>query len=224
MKKPISLNEVLAFPATVPLETVGFHWLSLLLLVAAVIGLFIAYRFFKNSEIMSIVGHGVFVLGIAGFMAYIIYVVPSVGAGGTDKYNAHYAEWLNDYVSPYIETLPEEKVDLSSVKYSYLLEEKSKRGVLQREEIVYGQDGVPVEVTDTKGKIHSVWAEVVYEEGLETSYMTGHQLERALSFEEAEISYYLPRQPVVEAGLKNVVLHTGNPAFEKYAKQEEGIE
>lgn len=221
MKNLITLEDVKDFPVTLPLETIGFHWLSLLLPIVGVLGLIAMHHYQRKNDWLHTIGHIAFTVGVAAFIAYIAFVPSSISPKEQDKYNAYYIEWLNDYVKPYIDTLPEKKMELTKVEYDSSLQEELQADYLEKGMSSYGVAGIPIKAIDSNGGDYSLLAEVVYEEGLETDYLTAHYLKENIYFTEADISHFLTSRYLVEAGLQNAVLYTGDPAFEKYIKEQD---
>lgn len=204
MKNPITLEQVLAFPLELTLESIGFHWWYLIFPVLAFVGyLMILHPF---SEWFNVVGLISLVVGCIASMWLVLFTMPDVSSHG----KAYYKEWLYEYAEPYVDSLPEEKVELAAVKYDYLLDEET--GLRLR-------DYIPAKMTMPDGKEESLWVKVVYEEGLETPYLKGRHLEQNLSFNKSKVSWFILVSPDVEAGWKYPVLHTGDAAFKKYVKE-----
>lgn len=224
MKNPVTLEAVLSFPATLPFELIEFHWITLLLPLIGLAGLVMMWIYQEKNELLHMSGEIGFVLGFVLFVIYLMMVPGSIHPAEEDKYDAYYTEWVHEYVKPYIDTLPERKIELKKVEYNRLMEEEHKENYQEKGIYFYGEEGTPVKATDLNGGEYSLWATVVYEEGLTTDYLTAHHLQSGLRFTDFEISHFIPKNEMIAAGLQNVVLHTGNPSFEKYATQEEGTE
>lgn len=216
MSTPVTLEEVMAFPAALPLETIGFHWWFPLLPALAILGLIGMDRAFGKNNVLHTVSHMTFVLGTVLSILYVSFVAHAANPSTSTEYRDYYDEWVQEYVQPYIESLPKEKIELTEARYNYILEDEVSAAGFHVEGFAYGKESVPVYATDAQGKVYFLWADVVYKEGLETPYLTAHILKKDLSFGGAPISTFMPKTHDYKVGLQNIVLYTGDSSFEKY--------
>lgn len=125
------------------------------------------------------------------------------------KYIEHYDEWVKEYVNPYIETLPLEQLDLVYASYDTDLAEVNnspRNGLL------------PIKVTDKEGNTFSFWGEVVVQEMFNPPFLTYQQLKEPVHFGKGKADIF--PQPPIEVGRKNMVLYTGDTAFNDYLAEQ----
>lgn len=205
MKPTLTLEEVIAFPRQLPLETVGFHWTFLLAPLLALICSLLLKKVRGDSQtaLYSMAGTGFLLGSLSTFFLFVI-LMPANSPRSAAEYDAYYDSWVTEYVEPYIRELPIEELVIKEAAYNHFLEGK-------RTESEEGK--TPVKVTDQYGRKHALWVTVVYEEDREQSELVYQELFLDLDFQASQEAFYLQTKPVYEAGFKNVRLYTGDKAL-----------
>lgn len=213
MKPTLTLEEVIAFPRQLPLETVGFHWTFLLAPLLALICSVLLKKVRGDSQaaLYSMAGTGFLLGSLSTFFLFVI-LMPANSPRSAVEYDAYYDSWVTEYVEPYIGELPAEELVVKEVTYNHMLEAK-------RTESEEGK--TPVNVIDRYGQKHALWVTVVYEEDREQSKLVYQELLLDLDFQASQKAFYLQTKPVFEAGFKNSLLVTGDKGLWEYTNERE---
>lgn len=218
MNSPITLEEVMAFPKQVSIETVELPEFMYLFLIVGCIGLIISMALSLKRGMTN----DLFLFALCSWALVAVFgacylTTFEATEKGVIIYEAGYKEWKSEYVNPYIATLPVEKsTSVEKVSYDYILEaEEAKEGESSQKGLQ------PLKITDAGQYPFSVWAEVIYNEEIDAPYYLYKELEIPLDFNEIRSNESLPdnleAKPIIESGKRDVVLYTNDPNFKKYS-------
>lgn len=168
MQTIIEKNDVIRFGEAIELEKMGIGtigWLSI------VVGIIVMVYFLLAEE-----------LEIGFIFAALMIGVPLILAGIStgdqmDVYEAKMNEWEHEYIIPYIEQMPIERMENIEYKHDYLLEQKG-----------YFPGRKPIQITN-KEKEMSMWVKVIEDNKVEKPYIEYKYLDTTFN-EEYPSGYY----------------------------------